>query len=143
MKKINFVLLIALMMIMVVGCCPCRRASSAVQYIDLGSSWRAVQMGSRQFQPSEEGSYSLTFGVDGSIVAKGDCNRIMGSFETSPSRTLTLSGLATTRAMCPDAQGESSFVEALRSIDSYSMDGGLLMLMQEGSVVLIFERDGE
>ncbi|MFR9648944.1 MAG: META domain-containing protein [Rikenellaceae bacterium] len=141
MKKINFVLLIALLGVMVVGCCPCRKASSVVQYIDLGSSWRAVQMGSRQIQPSDEGSYTLTFGVDGSIAGKGDCNRIMGSFESSESRTLTLSGLATTRAMCPDAKMESSFVEALQSVDSYSIDGEMLMLLREGSVVLILERN--
>ncbi len=141
MKKINLIPILTLLLLLFVGCCPCRLGSSKPQLIEIGSSWRALQMGSKTFEGSE--GYAITFTAEGQVVGRGDCNRIMGEYTITESRTLDIDKVAATRAMCPDAERERLFIEALESSDSYSIDGESLVLLKQGTVLMIMERVDE
>lgn len=65
----------------------------------------------------------------------GGCNQLMGSF-TQDGDKIGFPGLGSTKMYCEQTSAlEKSFLEALRSTDSYTMEGDRLLLMAGGREV--------
>lgn len=78
-------------------------------------------------EAADPSRYTLTFNADGSLAARVDCNRGMGSY-TADDVSLTLGPLATTRMMCPPDSQDSEFTKHLDGVVSYLIEDGLLHL---------------
>lgn len=81
-------------------------------------------------QASDPERYTLSFGKDGRLSAKLDCNRGSGSYQAVPADmrggSLRIGPLATTRAMCaPDPLG-ARLANDLESLGSYRLQDGSL-----------------
>lgn len=80
-----------------------------------GTSWRLASFqtnddGSKPLRPGAPDGFTLSFGKDGRLAVKLDCNRGNGPWQAvatdATGGTLSLGPVATTRAMCPpDAVG--------------------------------------
>lgn len=80
-----------------------------------GTSWRLASFasnddGSKALRPGTPDGFTLSFGKDGRLAVKLDCNRGNGPWQAvatdAMGGTLRLGPVATTRAMCPpDAVG--------------------------------------
>ena len=80
-----------------------------------GTSWRLASFqtkddGSQALRPGTQDGFTLSFGQDGRLAVKLDCNRGSGPWQAvatdATGGTLSLGPVATTRAMCPpDAVG--------------------------------------
>ncbi|MXP25505.1 META domain-containing protein [Altererythrobacter indicus] len=80
----------------------------------------------------EKGQYTITFGDNGQLFAKLDCNR--GSAQWSQNVTsggagsLTISPVAMTKVMCPTGSLDTLLAKQLQDVRSYSISDGLLSL---------------
>jgi heat shock protein HslJ len=74
--------------------------------------------------------YTITFANDGTAAIKADCNQVTASYTTTPGGSITITpGPATLAACPPDSMGQP-FVQALSSVNSYSVNGDQLVLRQ-------------
>lgn len=74
--------------------------------------------------------YTITFANDGTAAIKADCNQVTATYTTTPGGSITITPGASTMAMCPEDSMGSQFVEALSSVNSYSVNGNQLTLRQ-------------
>ena len=87
-----------------------------------GTSWQLVrfQGGDGAVVTPDDGSkYTLTFGADGAVAARIDCNRGRGTWKSASPGQLALGPLALTRAMCPPQSMHDRIVKHWSSIRSY------------------------
>lgn len=136
MKTVK-ITLTALAVILMVGCCPCRKSAGNNNAAFRGTQWQLVNFDGKSFSLSDD-SYTVTFGEDGRVTGKGNCNRLNGSYEATAEKLLTIKGIAATRAFCLDQQTETAFISQLQSATSYTIDGRLLMLLSNGDVIMTF-----
>jgi len=69
-----------------------------------GTSWQLVKFlggDDKILTPDDKGKYTVTFGSDGSVSARIDCNRGRGTWKSSGPNQLEFGPMALTRAMCP------------------------------------------
>ena len=77
----------------------------------------------------------LAGGENNQVKGFGGCNNLMGSFTMDGDR-IGFPGLGSTKMFCEKtADLEKNFMTALRSTDSYKLDGGTLRLMQGATEV--------
>ena len=86
-----------------------------------GTSWEWLytQTPVEKLAAPDPAKYVLTFGQDGRVSGKADCNRIMGSYEADATQ-LHMSPLATTRMMCPEGGLGDRFAKDLGFVASYA-----------------------
>jgi heat shock protein HslJ len=104
-----------------------------------GTSWQLVrfQGGDDTIVTPDDGEkYTLTFGSDGSLTARIDCNRGRGTWTSSGPGQISLGPLALTRAACPPNSMHDRIVTHLPGIRSYVVRTGhlLLSLMADGGI---------
>ena len=104
-----------------------------------GTSWQLVrfQGGDDTVVTPDDGSkYTLTFGSDGSLTARIDCNRGRGTWTSSVPSQLTFGPLALTRAACPPQSMHDRLVKHWAYIRSYVVKDGhlFLSLMADGGI---------
>ena len=116
------------------SCCGCRKSRSSVPLN--GTEWKLIQL---QGENIASDNYRMTLGADGLISGVGDCNRFSGSFKQNLKELSVADNLVSTRMMCLNQAREDKFLAMLRDIDSYSIDGGRLMLIKNGDGQAIFE----
>lgn len=140
--KLYKVILMASVAVLLAACCNCRsgKSKNAMQLID--TKWQLAEMEGRTVTAAGE-SYTLTLGKDGKVSGKGDCNTLMGSFQTPKSGVIKFNALASTRMMCPDQEAEYKFIKLLEASDGYSIDGKTLMLFTDGELKLAFSAKSE
>lgn len=134
MKKI---LLVAVIATLIAGCCPCKKYQKKYGRPLKETNWTLIQLEGRPFAAGE--NYSIMFSKDDRISGVGDCNRLMGGYQENGDGVMEIKQLASTRMMCQNQAGENQFMEMLQSIDSYKLDGKLLMLFKKGEMVAVFE----
>jgi heat shock protein HslJ len=78
---------------------------------------------------------------DEQVSGNGGCNRFFGPYETSAVGDLSFGDLATSMMACLEAvmDQEQAFLEALDTVDAYSIAGDVLELRSGGEVVVLFE----
>jgi heat shock protein HslJ len=74
----------------------------------------------------------IEFDAEGRVSGQASCNRMTGSY-TLDGAGLTLSPLAVTRMMCPEAlmEQEQRVLAALEKVASWRIEDGMLMLEDE------------
>ena len=115
-----------------------------------GSTWRLAS-----FQSSDDGiaalrssdpqRYTLSFGNDGRLAAKLDCNRGTGPWQAeagdAKGGSLRLGPLGTTRAMCPPDPLGANLVRDLEAVRSYRVERARLYLsLPADAGVYVWER---
>lgn len=113
--------------VLLVGCAqPARQAETLA-----GTSWRLVAFQGGDgtlLRPDDRDKYSFSFGADGVLSARIDCNRGRGSWKSSESGRLELGPMAITRAMCPPGSLHDQVVRQLPYVRSYVLRNGKLFL---------------
>ena len=118
MKTTVRLLLIAALAVSVAACCSCRKGRKNAKPLT-GTTWSLV----------EEGRFG----------GRGDCNSIMGNYSVTDKGGMKIESVASTRAFCPDQAQEDRFIKELDRIDSYRIDGDLLMLMRDGELLMVMQ----
>jgi para-nitrobenzyl esterase len=96
-----------------------------------GTAWRLVrfQGGDDTILTPDDGTkYTLSFGKDGTVSVRIDCNRGHGTWTTPGPSQLTLGPLALTRAMCPPGSLHDRIVRDWSFIRSHVIQRGHLFL---------------
>jgi para-nitrobenzyl esterase len=104
-----------------------------------GTSWRLVQFqggDGATLVPDDRAKYTLSFGTDGRVSARIDCNRGSGPWRSEGPNHLELGPLALTRAQCPPGSLHDGIVRQWPFVRSYVIrDGRLfLSLMADGGI---------
>lgn len=123
----------------IVACCNCRSTQRKTQRPLVGTEWQLIQLGGTTLQPVE-GKYTLQLlDEEQRVAAVGDCNRITATYAVGEKRSLRIENPASTRMMCPDAATEAKFIEALAATTQYDMDGPMLLLFDDGTLLAVFQ----
>jgi len=117
------------------------------QKTDLANtSWQLVQFrgaNGESASPDDKTKYTISFGSDGSLSARIDCNRAVGAWKTSAPNQIQFGPVALTRAMCPPGSSNERLGQDLELITSYQIrDDHLLLSLMDGKGVYEFERIG-
>lgn len=140
MRK-SFLAFSALVIIMFVSsCCGCRSGKS-LSHTLVSDSWKLVELEGTAVNSDDPEAYTITFTTeDGNrLFGKGDCNRYFGSYTESGVRELSFSAMGSTKMFCPNQQREDQFLDMVQSVNSYTIDGDMLMLQKDGQVVGIMQ----
>ncbi len=136
MKTLHFVLA-GVLAFALVACCSCRKGKKNAKPLT-ETTWSLVEWNGQPF--SAKDNYSLVFQKDEArFGGVGDCNSIMGEYTVSDKGRIELRSVASTRAFCPDQEREDSYIRDLEKIDSYRIDGDMLMLMRDGELLMVME----
>ena len=129
--KILIALLCALLS---VGCCSqCRQKQKNAKPLT-GTTWHLVQMGGQDLQLADD-SFNLMLGEDGSIAGIAACNRLLGTYTTTPKYGISFGQVGTTMMLCPKNDVlEGEFVQMLGGITHYDIDFDTLILLQDGAI---------
>ncbi len=128
----------------ITACCACRRNASTVPLVN--TPWKVAQLYGASVTGSNAESFTMTLYPEGKLSGQGDCNRYSGSYNLTATGTgasgklSTGSDMITTRMMCRGQEQENKYLQMLREIDSYSIDGERLLLIKGGDVLAIFDR---
>lgn len=118
------------------SCCGCGKKSKSAIALN-GTEWHLIQLAGENITSD---NYKMTLGADGRIAGIAECNRFSGTFTQNLKELSIADNLVSTRMMCLANQArENDFMKMLAAIDSYSIDGDRLMLIQSGDVQAIFE----
>jgi uncharacterized protein/heat shock protein HslJ len=98
-----------------------------------GTSWQLVRIQSMAhrtlvLRAGQREKYTLTFGSDGRIALRADCNRAQGTWMSAGGNQLSLGALTATRAACAPGSLDDRFLRDMPSVRSYSQRGGRLYL---------------
>lgn len=127
-----------LLVVLFASCCACRTKKKDLKPL-LGTTWSMIQIDGMAFDA--EDNYYFIINEEGEFNGVGDCNSFMGSYEMDKKGSMIFNSIASTRAMCPNQSAEDNFLKMFSSVDSYSRDGRLLMLLSGDDIVAIFEQE--
>ena len=110
----------------VAGISSCGSTKSAATLTDISGEWDIVEVRGVAVAPiAGQAQPFIGFDTDnGRVSGNAGCNRIAGSFklEAAPG-TIDLSGLGTTRMMCPDMANEKNVLAALAQVKEFKKLG--------------------
>jgi uncharacterized protein/heat shock protein HslJ len=114
-----------------------RAATPPVATTLAGTSWQLVRIQPRNdrtlvLRAGQREKYTLTFGSDGRVAVRADCNRAQGAWMSAGGGQLSLGALESTRAACAPGSLDDRFVRDLSSVRSYAQRGGRLYLSLTG-----------
>ena len=96
-----------------------------------GTSWKLVklQTGDETTVAPDDGSkYTVTFGRDGRVTARVDCNRASSTWKSSRAGELQFGSWSRTSAKCPPGSLHDKIVTEGANVRSYSIKNGHLFL---------------
>lgn len=128
------ILIALLCAVLSVGCCSqCRQKQKNAKPLT-GTTWHLVQMGGQDLQLADD-SFNLMLGEDGSIAGSAACNRLLGTYTTTPKYGISFGQVGTTMMLCPKNDVlEGEFVQMLGGITHYDIDFDTLILLQDGAI---------
>ncbi|HEY7035486.1 MAG TPA: META domain-containing protein [Thermomicrobiales bacterium] len=101
-------------------------------------TWQELRGGAAPVSPDDPGAYTLTFGDDGKVALRADCNRGFGPFAVTGSQ-ITIGPVATTRAACPPGSLSDQFVQAIEAAAAFTFaEGHLLLALPNDAGTLVF-----
>jgi heat shock protein HslJ len=119
---------------------PTKKTTDAEGISDLaGTSWQLVKIqysDEKTLMPDDRSKYTITFGADGQVAARIDCNRGSGAWKSAGPNQLEFGPLATTRVMCPPGSLYDRIVKDWSTFRSYVIKDGhlFLSLMADGGI---------
>lgn len=141
MKSI-FSLAVVASLLFLSSCCGCRGAATENPHTHITEyQWKLYELGgTKAFADTNSDFYDLTFDdKEQQIVGQAACNRYFMPYSTFGKKQLEIGQGGLTRALCADSENEQRFIEILSSVDSYTVDGDMLLLQRDGEVVAIFQ----
>jgi putative lipoprotein len=104
-----------------------------------GTTWQLVKFeggDGTTLLPDVRSKYTISFGTDGRVAARIDCNRGNGTWTSAGANHLAFGPLAVTRAACPPGSLYNRIVRHWPYVRSYTMrDGHLFIsLMADGGI---------
>ena len=108
-----------------------------------GTTWSLVEFRSSDdaigvVRPTEGREYTMTFGIDGRVTMRLDCNRATGGFTATPGSgeggSLAFSALAMTRAFCGEQSMDTRIARDAEFVRTY--------LLREGKLYIDLMADG-
>ena len=135
MKKLLILLVTAAA---VVGCCStCRSRVKNAKPLE-GTVWHLVKMGGEsKTLPAD--SFNLIL-KDNNVGGVAACNSLVGNYAVGEKFKLRLSSLGTTMMLCPqNGELEQKYLNILAKTTHYDIDYNLLMLMENGTILAVFE----
>jgi heat shock protein HslJ len=104
-----------------------------------GTSWQLVRFeggDGKVLTPPTPANYTVSFGADGRVSARIDCNRGSGTWTSAGPGQLQFGPMALTRAMCPAGSMHDQMAKHWTFIRSYVLREGrlFLSLMADGGI---------
>ena len=137
-----------LLVLLLVSACSARRqtpSQNAAAGLG-GTSWQLVKFqGSddKTLTPDDKAKYTITFGNDGRVSARIDCNRGSGTWRSSRPNQLEFGPLALTRAMCRLGSLHDRIAKDWQFVRSYMLkDGHLFLALMADGGIYEFEATG-
>ena len=93
--------------------------------------WLLVEIMGQAYEPSDEGreAFLLLDSSEQRASGNNSCNNFFGGYVIETGLRIRFAGnLGATMMACPDMTTEQSFMEALATVDNYSIDGDRLSL---------------
>lgn len=140
MKSVCAGLLSLPLFVLLFACSVRERSPSSNAATDLGgTAWQLVKFQSsdeKTLTPEDKAKYTISFGADGRVSARIDCNRGVGTWKSSGPNQLQFGPLAITRAMCPAGSLHDPIVKHWDYIRSYIIkdDHLFIALMADGGI---------
>jgi heat shock protein HslJ len=106
----------------------------------VGVTWnlQEIRGGSSPATPSDPSAYTLTFGDDGRVAVRADCNQGSGDYQVSGSQ-ITISAVAMTRVACPPGSLFDQFTLGIEGATSFTFaEGQLLLALPNDGGTLVF-----
>ena len=135
MKKI---LVVMLMAVLTVGCCStCRSRVKNAKPLE-GTVWHLVKIGGESLTlPADE--FNIILNENG-LGGRAACNSLLGQYATGDKYALRFSHLGSTKMLCPHNEAlETRLTQILAKTTHYDIDYDMLMLMQNGTILAIFQ----
>lgn len=100
------------------------------EVIPVGSVWQVTQMelNGTAVQAPAEGIPTLGFADSTKIGGNAGCNYYFGNYTIEPANKIKISPMGMTRMACPDMTYESSFIQNLEKVRSYTLKDSVLTL---------------
>lgn len=96
-----------------------------------GQKWLLTEVMGQAYAPSDDGREAFLF-LDGDLnraSGNASCNNFFGGYVIETGQRIRFAGnMGATMMACPDMSTEQSFMEALRTVDNYSVSGDELTL---------------
>ena len=104
----------------------CRSVEKAIPLSSINGEWNIIEVNGSKITPGE--STPLPFiafdTATGRVSGNSGCNRMMGSFDVNAKPgSLELTGMASTRMMCPDMTTENNVLNAFAQVKGYKKAG--------------------
>lgn len=140
MRKISLFALFTAVIVTMISCCPCRKKSKNPMHLS-SAEWTLIEMNSNQAITKEDNnSFVIRFDdVEKQITGTAQCNNFFGGYEVLPQNKIRFGAMGATKAMCPNIEIEDEFLRTIAEVDSFTIDGDVLLLQKNGNVVMIFQ----
>ncbi len=138
MKIAKIGLVLAAAAIIFGSCCKCKSYQKKYGRQLVDTEWQLVQLDGRSVTP-EDDKFTIVFGKDGSLSGVGACNRLMSTYTVTNTGAMKINNVATTMMACPGMEREYEFTKILAEVTHYQMDGAMMMLLSNGSVVAVMQ----
>jgi heat shock protein HslJ len=105
------------------------------------NDWKLTDLGGAAVASGVHQPHFILTSKTHHVTGSGGCNRVMGSYEVKDDR-LTFSQMVSTMMACPQGMDtEKAYLDALRKVQKYTIEGQDLTLMDgDGQVVARFTR---
>ena|ERR1043166_2457484 len=102
-----------------------------------GTSWQLIKFqgpDERTFQPDDKSKYTITFGTNGRVTARVDCNRASSTWRATASGELQFGSWSRTSAKCGPKSLHDQIVTEGAAVHNFAIKDGHLFLsgMAEG-----------
>jgi heat shock protein HslJ len=105
-----------------------------------GTSWQLVKFqggDDTSLMPDDKSKYTITFGKDGRVSARIDCNRGSGTWKSSGSNQLQFGPIALTRAMCPPGSLHDQISKNWTFVRSYIIKDGASLSTRPHTMLIL------
>jgi para-nitrobenzyl esterase len=142
-RQIMAIVMLAFIVLAFNGLAEAQKQSPQASVNLAGTSWQFVKFqggDDTTLTPDDKAKYTITFGIDGRVIVRFDCNRGRGSWKSSGPNQLQFGPLALTRAKCPPGSLHDRFVKDWQFVRSYIIkDGHLFLSLMADAGIYEFE----
>lgn len=136
MKNLITIVIVALVLSAVAGCCACRKGKNNKPLV--GTQWQLMSMMGQEVDINAD-QFVFSFSEDGRFSGVGACNRMMCDYSVTPKRAIKFGALAGTRMMCPKVNLEAQFTKITTQATHYEIDGDMLLLLSNGELQAVLK----
>lgn len=147
MKRLFFIL--ATFLFVLLMACGCKSHKEAVVSVkpefNAEEIWKLTRLKGKEYAPLEgQKEIYIQINVEaGTFSGYSGCNRYFGTFKDLGEGRMVLSDFNGTKMACPEAfhKMESGYMQLLHRCDGYNLGEYKLELLQDGNVLLTFEKE--